>query len=369
MLEKDTFSYRLSRLLEFMENESIDLTILYSDVWRCGNVQYFIPWNEPGGGISQASTILLIPRKATPVLFVGFEMVNDALLRVKNIKIEESRNFESKLKQWKTVERVAICGTNIIPSNYMNHIRSAFINSDITDLTPLVDEWRRIKANWEIDRMKMAAQISDYAILKVYQSLKKGMTEKEIMGIVFSTITEKGSFPAFYPMASVGKNTAIPMRDPGDTKLDSSGLVMIDCGAKYEGYANDITRVIGYGSLNSEEAKILEVAIKANYAGRMVVRPGIRSSEVNLAVRKATIDSGMGDYLVHDSTHGIGIDHEENFPIEKNNDLVLQPNMVFTVESGVYVPGVGGARIEDVVVVTKTGCEELNKMERDLCLN
>ena len=85
-------------------------------------------------------------------------MVNDALLRVKNIKIEESRNFESKLKQWKTVERVAICGTNIIPSNYMNHIRSAFINSDITDLTPLVDEWRRIKANWEIDRMKMAAE-------------------------------------------------------------------------------------------------------------------------------------------------------------------------------------------------------------------
>jgi Xaa-Pro dipeptidase len=366
MTEKETYAERLQRLVKYIENENIDLFILYSDVWRCGNVQYFIPWCEPGGGTSQASTLLVVPRNSLPVLFVGFEMVEDAKLKVNGIQIEESRRIETFFKQWKKAGQIGICGTNILPFRYMELIQKTFEKCTIIDQTPLIEEWRRIKADWEIDRMKIAAQISDAALLKAYQSLQKGMTEKEIMGLVFSSITKNGSFPAFYPMVSVGKNTAIPMRDSGDTQLDTSGLVMIDCGAKYQGYANDITRVIGYGSLQSEEIKILEVALKANLAGRMAVRPGIRSSEVNLSVRNATIDSGMGDYLIHDSSHGIGIDHEESFPIEPGNDFELQPNMVFTVESGVYVPGVGGARIEDVVVVTKNGCEVLNQLERDL---
>jgi len=366
MTEKETYAERLQRLVNYIEKENLDLFILYSDVWRCGNVQYFTPWCEPGGGTSQASTLLVVPQHSMPVLFVGFEMVEDAKLKVDGIQIEESRKIESFFKQWKKASRIGICGTNILPSRYIELIQTTLEKSEIIDKTPLIEEWRRIKVDWEIDRMKVAAQISDAAILKAYQSIKKGMTEKEIMGLVFSAITENGSFPAFYPMASVGKNTAIPMRDSGYTQLNSSGLVMIDCGAKYQGYANDITRVIGYGPLTSEEIKILEVALKANLAGRQAVRPRIRSSEVNLSVRKATIDSGMGDYLIHDSSHGIGIDHEESFPIEQGNDIELQPNMVFTVESGVYVPGVGGARIEDVVVVTERGSDVLNQLDREL---
>jgi Xaa-Pro dipeptidase len=132
------------------------------------------------------------------------------------------------------------------------------------------------------------------------------------------------------------------------------------------GYCSDITRTFAVGPVNEELERIYEAVRRANEAGREAVRPGVTAEAVDRAARRVIADAGYGEYFVHRTGHGLGLEVHEAPYIVEGNRTSLEPGMVFTIEPGVYVPGLGGVRIEDNVFVTDTGCESLTSLPREL---
>ncbi len=142
--------------------------------------------------------------------------------------------------------------------------------------------------------------------------------------------------------------------------------MIVDWGASYQGYRSDITRTFVLGNPTPEMIRIHDAVLAANQAGRLAVRPGTTAQEVDRAARRAIGLAGFGEYFLHRTGHGLGLEtHEPPYLVEGNLDL-LRPGMTFTVEPGVYVPGLGGVRLEDDVLVTETGEETLTTLPRDL---
>ncbi len=368
MKAPDTYESRAKELASLRRQESLDAIIVYSDVWRCGNTQYFTGWWPTGGGISQASVFLILGPDDNLSLLVGFEQVLDAKERVPFARVGSSEDLAKLLTLIKPrARRVGLVGLNILPFSYMNLVRESLGNVEFVDLTPRMVEWRRIKVAWEIERLREAAECSDKAILAALNSLRAGVSEEEVMAAGLQAIGSRGGIPSFLPVVGFGRNSSIPMRFPSQgTTLGSASIVLLDFGARVRGYAGDISRTVLVGSVSAREKEIVDVAIRANEAAVRAIQPGLRSSEVNGKVKEIIAAAGFGSYIAHDSSHGVGIDHEEDFPLKPGNDFQLKKNMVFTVEAGIYVPELGGVRIEDTVVVQEDSCEVLSSLPHEM---
>jgi len=171
---------------------------------------------------------------------------------------------------------------------------------------------------------------------------------------------------SFAPIVAAGPNGALPHVNPGDRLLLSGEFVTLDCGVRYGGYCSDITRTYAVGSVGEELERIYETVRQANATGRAFAHLGVTAQAVDRATRRVIADAGYGEYFVHRTGHGLGLEVHEPPYIVESNELVLRPGMVFTIEPGIYVPGLGGVRIEDNVVITETGCESLTNLPREL---
>jgi len=364
---ENTYEKRLEKLENYGIEEGFDAIVIYSDVWRCGNVQFFTGWIPTGGGIGQASTLLIIFPGQKPILGVGYEQEEEAK-KISMLTATSAENAIELISKKKSIKKAGIIGTNIIPYNMYKTLLHEINADEMIDITGVLDKWKMVKEDWEIRLLEEASRISEIAIETAINSISKGISEIEVMSSALSEIMKRKALPSFYPVVSFNENTAIPMRFPTNSTLEKPGLVMLDFGAKIEGFAGDITRTIRYGSISEEEEKIVSTAIEANEKTKKFIKPGIKSSDVNDLVIKHIEELGMGDYIEHPSSHGIGMDHEEYFPVDPAGAIQLAKNMIFTVEAGVYVPGVGGARVEDVVIITEDGCRGLTSFDRDITL-
>jgi Xaa-Pro dipeptidase len=170
----------------------------------------------------------------------------------------------------------------------------------------------------------------------------------------------------FEPIVVAGPNAASPHAVPSDRPIRPGEPIVIDCGAVMGGYVSDITRTVAFGGLPEEMMRVYEVVRRANEAGRAAVRPGRAAQEVDRAARRVIREAGYGDYFIHRTGHGLGLEVHEPPYIVEGNRLPLQVGMTFTVEPGVYLPGVGGVRIEDDMLVTPEGAETLTAFPREL---
>ena len=231
----------------------------------------------------------------------------------------------------------------------------------------LFAELRMCKDAAEIEAMREAARINEQAFRNVTQSIRPGQTEKKIAAAYQIAALEAGSEGlAFDPIVVAGPNGALPHAYPGDRSLLSGEFVTLDCGVRYGGYYSDITRTFAIDSVGEELERIYETVRQANAAGRAFAHPGVTAQAVDRATRQVIADAGYGEYFIHRTGHGLGLEVHEPPYIVEGNDLVLRPGMIFTIEPGIYVPGLGGVRIEDNVVITETGCESLTNLPREL---
>jgi Xaa-Pro dipeptidase len=227
---------------------------------------------------------------------------------------------------------------------------------------------RICKDNAEVDRMRIAVEIAQKAFLATLETIKIGQTEREIAGELTLQLLRNGSDAevAFPPIVSSGPDGANPHATPGERRLTSGDLVVVDWGATYNGYISDLTRTIAVGSIDGEWERIAQVVADANSAGRTIARPGIPAGDVDRAARAVIEKAGYRKYFTHRVGHGIGMQvHEEPY-MYAENDLILMPGMTFTVEPGIYLSGVNGVRIEDNVVITQDGAESLSNLSRGL---
>jgi Xaa-Pro dipeptidase len=172
-------------------------------------------------------------------------------------------------------------------------------------------------------------------------------------------------FP-FAPIVSGGPNSANPHATPSDRALAPGDLLVIDWGANVDGYFSDITRTFAIGDVDSELVRIAQLVIDANASGRTAARAGIPAAQVDEAARNIIAEAGYGEYFTHRTGHGLGLEvHEEPY-IRSDNQQLLEVGMTFTIEPGIYLPGRGGVRFEDNIVVTPNGIESLTNLPREL---
>jgi Xaa-Pro dipeptidase len=179
-------------------------------------------------------------------------------------------------------------------------------------------------------------------------------------------LREGGQGEAFSPIVVAGPNSASPHSSPSERPLAEGDLVVVDWGTVYQGYRSDITRTFVLGAPTPEMERIHDAVLAANQAGRLAARSGVLAQEVDRIARRSITLAGYGEYFLHRTGHGLGLEtHEPPYLVEGNLEL-LEPGMTFTVEPGIYLPGVGGVRIEDDVVVTEEGSETLTTLPREL---
>jgi Xaa-Pro dipeptidase len=234
---------------------------------------------------------------------------------------------------------------------------------------PWLPELRMSKDESEIASMRRAVEIAERAMQRLIDErvIRPGRTELEVAAdLQVAMLREGGQGQAFSPIVVSGPNSASPHRGPSDRPLAEGDLVVIDWGTTHNGYRSDITRTFVLGEATPDVLRIHDAVLAANQAARLTIRPGTPAQEVDRVARRVITQAGYGEYFIHRTGHGLGLEtHEPPYMVEGSLDL-LRAGMTFTVEPGIYVPGVGGVRIEDDVVVTEEGVETLTSLPRDL---
>jgi Xaa-Pro dipeptidase len=201
------------------------------------------------------------------------------------------------------------------------------------------------------------------------EEIMVGMTERQIASKMMNKMMESGAHAiAFGPLIQSGPNASNPHGVVGDRKIQSGELLLFDFGLTLDDYSSDLTRTVSLGDPSAEMKQIYEVVKAANAAGRAAVKPGVTGADIDRAARKVIDDAGYGEYFTHRTGHGLGLEIHEAPYMVSDETTKLKPGMTFTIEPGIYLPGVGGVRIEDNVVVTETGGESLSSFTRDLLI-
>jgi len=227
---------------------------------------------------------------------------------------------------------------------------------------------RMYKDENEINAMRKAVHIAQDALNVTFPYINAGATEKEISTELTMQLLKHGSNPRlpFFPIVSAGPNSANPHAAPTDRKLFPGDLLVIDYGANVDGYFSDITRTFAVGDVEPEFKKIAELVLGANQAGHAAAGPGIPAGDIDRAARLVIETAGYGEFFIHRTGHGLGLEGHEEPYIRGDNLTHLKTGMSFTIEPGIYLPNRGGVRIEDDVVITEMGCESLTDLPREL---
>jgi Xaa-Pro dipeptidase len=230
-----------------------------------------------------------------------------------------------------------------------------------------VGELRKHKTADEADKMRKSSELADKAVSNIIPKIKAGMKETEVRDMLEAELKQLGfSNPSFETIIGSGPNSALPHYTAGDRVLQQGDSIVIDFGGIYQGYCSDMTRTVMLGKAAPEYREVYETVKEGQKKAAEAVKPGMKASDIDAAARNYISEKGYGEYFIHRTGHGIGLEvHEEPY-ISNVSETILEPGMVFSIEPGIYLPGKFGVRIEDLVLVTETGAEVLNKYTKEL---
>jgi len=238
---------------------------------------------------------------------------------------------------------------------------------ELVSTTGLVEQLRQTKDKQEIDKLRLAVHHGERAFAAIKAMLRGDQTEKQVAAEIENQIRLFGgtgcSFP---PIVAVGPRAALPHATPTDGRIDGEDFVLIDWGAESEGYMSDFTRVLLTGKSSAKFEKIYSVVLKAQKAAIEAIKPGMKLKDLDAVARKVITDAGYGKQFGHGLGHGLGLEIHEAPRLSKTEEAELKAGMVVTIEPGIYFPGWGGVRIEDDVLVTRNGHEELSSVPKEL---
>ena len=244
-----------------------------------------------------------------------------------------------------------------------------FPDVDLEPTVGLVEQLRRGKDAGELARIRRAAAIADAAFAQVRPMLADGPPETEVALELDSTMRRLGATgPSFETIVAAGPNGAKPHHRPTGRRIGRDEPVVVDFGALVDGYASDMTRTVWVDEVvNAELRRAVSVVAESQRSGVAAIAAGVGAAEVDRACRDVIAEAGWSERFVHATGHGVGLDVHEAPSVATTSTDTLAAGHVVTVEPGVYLPGLGGVRIEDTVVVTADGCEPLTLTPKDLC--
>jgi Xaa-Pro aminopeptidase len=325
------------------------------------------------GGSFERLTTLVVPAEGTPALVVpkleapGYADVPTDELGVELLTwVDGDDPYQLVADRLGRPGRVAV--SDFTPALHVLALRAALGAAEQTLAGPVVRELRMRKDAAEIASLREAGAAIDRVHARVPEWLRPGRTEAEVGADIAAAIVEEGHLQADFVIVGSGPNGASPHHDVSERVIEKGDVVVVDIGGPLPaGYNSDSTRTYAVGEpRDADVAGTYAVLQRAQAAAVAAVRPGVTAEQVDAAARDVIAEAGFGEYFIHRTGHGIGLDvHEEPYIIA-GNALPLEPGMAFSVEPGIYQPGRWGARIEDIVIVTADGVESVNNQPHEL---
>lgn len=269
-------------------------------------------------------------------------------------------------KAGKAPQSIAIEHDHVTLDRYQS-IENTFPKAEIMDAKDMLAELRVVKNTKEYTLLKQAAALADFGVETGVKAIREGLTELELVAKIEYELKKQGVRQmSFSTMALSGVKTASPHGNPSGDKIMAGDLVMFDLGVIFEGYCSDITRTVAFQTITDEQRNIYETVYAAEEAAIAASIPGGTVGSIDRTARDIISQAGYGDYFTHRVGHGLGIEAHEYPSMHGNNELPLKAGMCFTVEPGIYVPKIGGVRIEDMVFMTEKGPEILTEYPKTL---
>lgn len=229
----------------------------------------------------------------------------------------------------------------------------------------MVEHLRQVKDKEELALIRRAARIAEKSFAVIRAGLRPEQTEKQIGDALEHQFRLfGGDGPAFAPIVAVGPRSALPHATPTDRCVGDGDIVLVDWGAQWRLYKSDLTRVLVTGKISTKLRRVYEVVFTAQARAIAAIRPGVPAADVDAAARSVIADAGFDRRFNHGIGHGFGLEIHESPRMAAKNTATLKPGMVVTVEPGVYLPGWGGVRIEDDILVTRDGREVLTSLPK-----
>lgn len=350
----------MERYERLFENLTADCALITSDV----NRRYFT------GMKSSAGIVIAFPEKM--YLLIDFRYIEKARATVRNAEVIELINTGKQLLEIINKHNVH---TMAIESETMTvkalssyrHILNGITIDDSDSLSNAINHLRTIKDDEEVSCIRKAQEIAEKSLDELLPFIREGRTEREIAlelnRLMFANGAEDLSFET---IVLSGKNTSMPHGVPSDRKIENGEFVLMDFGAVWNGYHSDMTRTICVGEPDEEMKKVYNIVLDAQLAALEYARAGITGKELDKISRDIIKKAGYGDNFGHSLGHGVGLEIHEKPNASPNNNCVLEKNSVVTVEPGIYIEGKFGIRIEDFVILTENGCDNLTKYAKNI---
>jgi len=344
---------RLSGLKKAMKDASLDSFLITNTT----NVSYL-------SGFRGTDAVMLVTA-GKGYFFTDSRYIEEAEKDISghlDVRLVEESIFES-INGIVKAERVKNLGFESMdmPYGVASRLKGLLSKTGFVPVKNLVEVLRQVKDGGEIDLIRKAVKLSKEAFGKVKELVQPGASEELIKRKIELDLVNNGASCAFEPIVASGLNSSKPHARATDRTFRNDDFVMIDMGAKANGYNSDLTRTIVLGRAPKRFAKLYETVRGAQRKAIDRITPGAKASDIDKAGRDYIKKSGFGKYFGHSLGHGVGMDVHEEPSISALSKTRLTAGMVFTVEPAIYMPGFGGVRIEDMVLVTKSGCEILTK--------
>ena len=279
---------------------------------------------------------------------------------------KEPEQNKEKLKD--KTGRVKTIGLNFsqLSVTSMNSLKSLFKGVRFVDIGEAIANARLIKDEEEIKNIQRACDVASGAYKKVLGFLKDGVSERQIAAeMAYAMQRAGGSGVSFSSIIGFGKNSALPHYSAGEAKLRKGQLVLLDYGTMYRRYCSDITRTLMYGRASKEQKRMYEIVREALQIGTELCTPECTGAEVHSSVAHVIDSTEYKGRFIHGTGHSLGLDVHDGIGLSRNMKANLQPGMVLTVEPGIYVPSIGGVRIEDDILITKDKPRVLTSATRE----
>lgn len=243
------------------------------------------------------------------------------------------------------------------------------VDAELKAVSGIVEKLRMVKTADEIEILQQAAKIADDAFAHICTFIKPGVTELEVSNELEMFMRKQGATSSsFDTIVASGERGALPHGVASDKVIQSGELVTLDFGALYNGYISDITRTVAVGEPSEQLKEIYEVTLAAQVLALEKIKPGMTGIEADAIARDYIKSKGYGDAFGHSTGHGIGLEVHEGPALSFRSETVLVPNMTVTVEPGIYLPGIGGVRIEDDILITEDGNVRLTHSPKELII-
>lgn len=348
---------KLNKIRKALEKNNLDAILITSPI----NRRYISGFTGTAGAV--------IVSKEDTRFITDFRYIEQANEQITDFTVVEHKQLihqeiSDQLNQLKS-KRVGFEQDHVTFSTYDLYKQS--FDVELVPVSGVVEELRLIKTEDELDILKKAAKIADDTFEHIKGFIKPGVKEIDVSNELEFFMRKQGATSSSFDIiVASGYRSALPHGVASDKKIQSGELVTLDFGALFNGYCSDITRTVAVGEISDELKSIYNTVLEAQLLGVEGVKPGMTGKEADALTRDYIKEKGYGDYFGHSTGHGLGMEVHEGPGLSFRSDKKLEEGMVVTVEPGIYVPNVGGCRIEDDIVVTKTGNERLSYSSKEL---